>query len=211
GNSPDTDMDGGDDDNGEVSKQEWFDESDSGDDAIRIEIRKMGRNRRLIQATIGIEAGLERVWSILTDYERLPEFIPGLAVSKLVEKGEKFARVFQIGEQDLPLGLRFNAKGTMDCFEGEVEMLSNGRRREMEFMMVEGDFQVYEGKWCVEEVRVVGFGRVHLRFDSVMRRTMLSYMVDVKPKLWLPVQLVENRLCNEIRRNLSCFRHESQK
>lgn len=39
----------------------------------------------------------------------------------------------------------------------------------------------------------------------------LSYFVDVKPKLWLPVQLVEGRLCKEIKLNLACIREEAQK
>ena len=41
--------------------------------------------------------------------------------------------------------------------------------------------------------------------------TTLSYLVDVKPKLWLPVQLVEARLCKEIKVNLACIREEAQK
>ena len=42
-------------------------------------------------------------------------------------------------------------------------------------------------------------------------QTTLSYVVDVEPKLWLPVRLVEGRLCREIKVNLSCVRVEAQK
>ncbi|MED6112842.1 hypothetical protein PIB30_065331 [Stylosanthes scabra] len=41
--------------------------------------------------------------------------------------------------------------------------------------------------------------------------TTLSYIVDIKPKLWLPVHLIEGRLCNEIKRNLVAVRDESHK
>lgn len=41
--------------------------------------------------------------------------------------------------------------------------------------------------------------------------TTLSYLVDVKPKLWLPVHLIEGRICKEIKMNLSCIREEAQK
>ena len=41
-------------------------------------------------------------------------------------------------------------------------------------------------------------------------QTTLSYVVDVEPKLWLPVRLVEGRLCREIKVNLSCVRAEAQ-
>ncbi|MCL7025802.1 hypothetical protein MKW94_018156 [Papaver nudicaule] len=62
---------------------------------VDIEIEEIGKNSRRIRSQIGIDASLETIWDILTDYERLADFIPGLAVSKLLEKGENFARLFQ--------------------------------------------------------------------------------------------------------------------
>lgn len=41
--------------------------------------------------------------------------------------------------------------------------------------------------------------------------TTLSYTVDVKPKMWLPIRLIEGRLCNEIKTNLVSVRDEAQK
>ncbi|KAK1382957.1 hypothetical protein POM88_020692 [Heracleum sosnowskyi] len=42
-------------------------------------------------------------------------------------------------------------------------------------------------------------------------QTTLSYVVDVEPKLWLPVRLVEGRLCREISINLSSIGKEAQR
>uniref|UniRef100_N1R3S9 Uncharacterized protein n=1 Tax=Aegilops tauschii TaxID=37682 RepID=N1R3S9_AEGTA len=66
--------------------------------------------------------------------------------------GKKNRRL--VGEQDLALGFKFNAKGTIDCYEGEMELLpeSGARRREIDFNMVDGDFKVFQGKWSVQEV-----------------------------------------------------------
>lgn len=47
--------------------------------------------------------------------------------------------------------------------------------------------------------------------DDIEYQTTLVYVVDVKPKVWLPVRLVEGRLCTEIRTNLSCIREEAEK
>lgn len=47
--------------------------------------------------------------------------------------------------------------------------------------------------------------------DGLEFETTLLYVVHVKPKVWLPVRLVEGRLCNEIRTNLSCIREEAEK
>jgi hypothetical protein len=41
--------------------------------------------------------------------------------------------------------------------------------------------------------------------------TTLSYIVDVKPKMWLPIRLIEGRLCSEIKKNLASIRGEAQK
>lgn len=79
---PDTLLDGG-------------QESVSGD-GVYIEITKTGKNSRRIVSRIGIDATLDTIWGILTDYERLADFIPGLAVSELMEKREKFARLYQV-------------------------------------------------------------------------------------------------------------------
>ena len=66
------------------------------EDGIFIEIKKLGGNSRRIRSKIGIVASLDTVWNILTDYEKLADVIPGLAVSKVVEKKDKFARLYQV-------------------------------------------------------------------------------------------------------------------
>lgn len=75
------------------------DESDSqsyDDGDFEIEIEETGNNRRRIQSRVSVEASLQTVWNILTDYEKLAEFIPGLAVSQLLQKTDNFARLFQV-------------------------------------------------------------------------------------------------------------------
>ncbi|KAL3623901.1 hypothetical protein CASFOL_032717 [Castilleja foliolosa] len=177
-------------------------DSESQDNFIELEIENTGNNSRKIRSKVAIRASLQTVWDILTDYERLADFIPGLAVSKLLDKRENFARLFQIGEQNLAFGLKFNAKGTIDCFEKDLQTLPFGQKRDIEFKMVEGDFQLFEGVWSIEQSDYVA-GQ---EFE-----TTLVYVVNVKPKVWLPVRLVEGRLCKEIRTNLSCIRDEAEK
>lgn len=61
----------------------------------------------------------------------------------------------QIGQQNLAFGLKFNAKGIVDCYEKELENLPSGQKRDIEFEMIEGDFQLFEGKWSIEQVHFV--------------------------------------------------------
>lgn len=208
GNSPDADTNDNEDDQDayEVSV-----EPESGDGSIEIEIEKTGKNSRRIRSKVNVEASLQTVWDILTDYERLADFIPGLAVSRLLEKSDSFARLFQIGQQNLAFGLKFNAKGVIDCYEKDLQTLPNGQKRDIEFKMIEGDFQLFEGKWSVEQG--VECNTESERSGSIGvqdLQTTLLYVVDVEPKFWLPVRLVEGRLCSEIRSNLSCIRVEAE-
>lgn len=88
-----------DDDDDEHTKEDGDDippDSESQDDSIEIEIEKTGKNSRRIRSKIAVQASLQTVWDILTDYERLADFIPGLAVSQLLEKRDNFARLFQV-------------------------------------------------------------------------------------------------------------------
>ncbi|KAJ6873174.1 hypothetical protein NC651_032134 [Populus alba x Populus x berolinensis] len=203
-------------------------EEESGDsvreDGVFIEIKKLQKNSRRIRSKISINASLDTVWKILTDYEKLADFIPGLAVSKLIDKKDKFARLYQflyktggyiltacsfknIGQQNLAFGLKFNAKAILDCYERDLQTLASGEKRDIEFKMIEGDFQFFEGKWSIEQLAKPKTD------DSAGQEyeTTLSYLVDVKPKMWLPVKLIEGRICKEIKSNLTCIREEAQK
>ncbi|KAG2603552.1 hypothetical protein PVAP13_5KG778500 [Panicum virgatum] len=92
--------------------------ADDRDDAIgfQIQVSKVGkRNRRVVR----VDAPLEAVWATLTDYEGLADFIPGLSECRLLDQAHGFARIYL----DLALGFKFNAKGTIDCYEGDMESL----------------------------------------------------------------------------------------
>jgi len=66
------------------------------EDGVCIEVMKLDKNSRRIESRISIQAPLSSIWNILTDYERLADFIPGLAVSQLLQKGDNYARLLQV-------------------------------------------------------------------------------------------------------------------
>lgn len=187
-----------------------YDDGDEDEEGVEIEIEKMGKNCRRVRSKIAVNASLQNVWNVLTDYERLADFIPGLAVCQLLEKEPNFARILQIGEQDLAFGLKFNAKGVIDCYEKDLEDLPTGQRRDIEFKMVEGDFKNFEGKWSIEQCKTGSDQELDSSVGQPFHTT-LFYIVDVEPKLWLPVRLIEGRLCKEIKINLLSVRDEAQK
>ncbi|KAL5205700.1 hypothetical protein ABZP36_033909 [Zizania latifolia] len=107
---------------------------------------------------------------------------------------------------DLGLGFKFNAKGTIDCYEAEMQLLPvDARRREIAFNMIDDDFKVFEGKWSVQEVDGGG-----ILADQEFQTT-ISYVVEMEPKLWVPVRLLGGKICNDIKTNLVSIREEAQR
>ncbi|CAO2196077.1 unnamed protein product [Urochloa humidicola] len=170
---------------------------------FEMEVSKVGtkRNRRVVRAQVRVDAPLEAVWATLTDYEGLADFIPGLSECRLLQQDQAqgFARLYQVGEQDLALGFKFNAKGTIDCYEGDMESLPAARRREIAFNMIDGDFKLFQGKWSL------------LQLQEEEATTLLSYLVELEPKLWVPVSLLEGRICREIKNNLVSIRQQAHR
>lgn len=67
-------------------------------------------------------------------------------------------------------------------------------------------------KWFPLQLNTSGEIACDSLVDQQMHTTTtLSYYVDVKPKMWLPVRLVEGRLCKEIKINLASIRQEALK
>ena len=40
----------------------------------------------------------------------------------------------------------------MDYFEKNIETFASGKKGDIEFKLAEGDFQIFEGKWSIEQV-----------------------------------------------------------
>lgn len=74
----------------------------------------------------------------------------------------------QIGQQNLPFGLKFNAKGVLDCYEKDLEIFPHSKKRDIEFKMIEGDFQLFEGKWSLEQVRYIAYSSIRILLSYIL-------------------------------------------
>ncbi|GER38092.1 cyclase/dehydrase family protein [Striga asiatica] len=97
-----------------------------GERKVKCEVEVISWRERRIKAEISVNADVDSVWTALTDYERLADFIPNL-VSRiwLEQRGLQRALYWHI--------------------EARVET-----HRELHFSMVDGDFKKFEGKWSVK-------------------------------------------------------------
>jgi ribosome-associated toxin RatA of RatAB toxin-antitoxin module len=149
---------------------------------VEVQIEKIAERQRQISAKVQIPQPLEQIWKVLTDYEALPEFLPNLAKSRLMEHPNGGIRLEQVGSQRL-LNFNFSARVVLDleeCFPKEIN-----------FRMVEGDFKSFSGSWCLEPYSL-----------GECLGTNLCYTIQVWPKLTMPVGIIENRLSKDLRLNL---------
>ena len=167
-------------------------EATNGDSVIRLSIdacnrvsikaEKFSPRQRRIVATIAIPRSLEQVWKILTDYERLADFVPNLTSSRLLSRPGGGIRLEQIGAQCF-LNFKFCARVILDMTEVFPQ--------EIGFSMVEGDFKKFMGRWTLQPA---------LLGEQVA--TVLSYELMVQPPLAMPVQLIEHHICLNLTQNL---------
>ncbi|CAN6439259.1 unnamed protein product [Victoria cruziana] len=144
-----------------------------------------GGVHRSVAASITVKAPLHRVWSVLTDYETLPEFVPNLAISKILSREKNKVRILQEGCKGL-LYMVLHARAILDLHE-QFE-------QEITFEQVEGDFDFLQGKWIFEQL-----GNQH---------TLLKYMVESKMQKnsFLSEAIVEEVIYEDLPSNLCAIR-----
>jgi ribosome-associated toxin RatA of RatAB toxin-antitoxin module len=145
-----------------------------------------GRQRQ-ISARIQIPHPAEKVWQVLTDYDRLADFIPSLAKSQKIEHPQGGIRLEQVGTQSW-LKFKFCAKVVLDMVEQFPHQL--------DFHMVEGDFKKFFGSWILQP-SADGTG------------TELHYRICVLPPLSMPIGIIERRLKSGLVLNLSAIRQRA--
>ncbi|XP_059067601.1 uncharacterized protein LOC131029727 [Cryptomeria japonica] len=143
-----------------------------------------GVHRRVI-ATITIKAPSQSVWKVLTAYESLPEFVPNLAISKIISRENNKVCLLQEGCKGL-LYMVLHARIVLDLWEHpEHEIL---------FEQVEGDFDSFRGNWILEQL-----GSQH---------TLLKYVVETKMQknCLLAEAIVEEVIYKDLPSNLCALR-----
>jgi hypothetical protein len=192
----------------------WFggtEQSEIGSDddsceLVAVRIEKTSANSRRIAGDITVSSRLEEVWSILTDYDRLSIHVPNLMESKIKKRnssgepgdGNFGCRLYQVGAQKI-IGFDFSASVTMDMTERIIRGASDAsssfvpQERTIGFKCVDSQFfSVFDGEWRVKE-QIGPDGEIE---------TLVSYVVDVRPKGPVPVAALEWRIREDVPTNL---------
>lgn len=110
---------------------------------VAISTQKLAGRQRRIRASIQIPFELKQVWQVITDYDRLADFIPNLTQSQRLPHPAGGIRLEQVGSQCF-LNIKFCARVVLDMVERFPQ--------ELGFSMVEGDFRQFEGVWRLEPI-----------------------------------------------------------
>ncbi|KAI8111305.1 hypothetical protein M9434_004877 [Picochlorum sp. BPE23] len=136
--------------------------------------RKDGSKR--IVAEVRVQAQLEDVWGVLTDYEALPGFVPNLEVcERLPSVKPGVTRLRQVGCSQSILW-RLEAEAELEVEEVDS---SSSWRKEVRFRMISGDFEELYGRWIVESNMA----------SSAQMSTFLRYDICIQPRFSLPSQI----------------------
>lgn len=149
------------------------------------EVDVVSWRERKIRAWVSVAADAESVWKVLTDYERLADFIPNLVCSGRIPCPHP-GRIW-VEQRGLQRALYWHieARVVLDL----QELPNSGSGHELHFSMVDGDFKKFEGKWSV----IPG-----LRSST----STLSYEVSVIPRLNFPAIFLERIIRSDLPVNL---------
>jgi carbon monoxide dehydrogenase subunit G len=133
-----------------------------------------------VRAQATIAAPLEVVWATLTDYERLPEFIPGLKKSKVIARKGATATVEQSGE----------ARFFFTTVPIDVTVESTEAPPNIEVRRVAGTLKQLQGRY---ETEVLADGA----------QVQLRWIGSIEPENGLPLLIGEALMRRSIREQFS--------
>ena len=160
--------------------------SSCGLDTIQQEMERLPQGVRRLAVQLRLDLDPTWLWTVLTDYEHLQDFIPNLASSRLLWRHQRQVALEQIGSQQF-CGLRFSARVQLEI----TEQPEQGR---LLFRMLEGDFRCFEGSWWVGA-------------DAIS--SWLLYELTVQGKPGMPLGLIEQRLQQDLASNLRGVQQEA--
>lgn len=144
--------------------------------------------REGVLAKIIIPSPLEVVWAVITDYDRLSDFIPDLKVSKVLEKKDSDIILHQQGESGFMM-FNFNVDLILKVVEYHYQKIG--------FILITGDFDYFEGEWKTESLNE--------------KETILIYKLIAKPKFYAPKWVVRYMLKRDIPVRLKALREQIMK
>ena len=161
-------------------------------EGVLVGIESTSSNSRRISGEIIIDTPIDDIWAILTDYDNLSTNVPNLVASKVINNAKRIIgarpRVYQRGAQKI-FGFEFGADVTLDMTETVHHSDQYDNMYSIDFDCVDSQFfSQFDGSWILEQ------------YSNA--KTMVRYIVDVKPKGPVPVAALEWRIKEDVPINI---------
>ncbi|PWA69416.1 cyclase/dehydrase [Artemisia annua] len=161
---------------------------------VKCEVEVISWRERRVKSQVEVDADVESVWTALTDYERLADFIPNLIFSARIPCAHP-GRIW-LEQRGLQRALYWHIEARVVLDLQELPNSANGR--ELHFSMVDGDFKKFEGKWSVKPGR---------RSTTAI----LTYEVNVIPNFNIPAIFMERIIRSDLPVNLQAIARRSER
>ena len=153
------------------------------DDNIKIVEIKTPDGKDELIAEMKVMGTINRTWEVMTDYNSMPDFIPHIKVSRVMEKIGNEVIVYQEGETGF-LIFKFRVNVT-------VKVVEHHHHR-IEFTKVNGDFDFLEGEWRVEPLS--------------SNETLIVFKVAARPKIYAPGWVIRSMMKRVIPEGMQALR-----
>lgn len=146
-------------------------------------------NSILLKSNISINTDIDTIWTKMTDYNHLSEFIPNLDKSIILSDfyvgNQRYKKVFQEGSKKTT-GFNFTASVIINTVEEICE-----KDKKIKFTLDKSDvFSTFYGSWV-------------MTYDDINGPVNLTYILHISPKIFIPLPIIENQIIKGIRKNLS--------
>jgi ribosome-associated toxin RatA of RatAB toxin-antitoxin module len=111
----------------------------------------------LVSGELTVPVSPATAWAVLTDYERVPEFVPGMRVSRVLEQSGNTRVVEQQGEMQAN-NMRMLYMGTLRITEEPTSRVS--------VQFLSGTFRNMQGQWTLQGKRAPVTLAYQLDFDA---------------------------------------------
>eukprot|EP00854_Cymbomonas_tetramitiformis_P007113 gene7113-8486_t len=138
-----------------------------------------------------VNAPVEVVWNVLTDYERLADFIPGLIENTVLSRSGDRVRLSQVAAEEIAFGASVKVKAVLDIRVPKYSLVGVASQ-DICFTLVESrELKEFTGTWHIQQG------------PTGSLTTQLAYVTQVRPQTVLPVGILIGRVKREVKDNLA--------
>ncbi len=161
-------------------------------EAVEIKIEKLKGRQRHVFAKIEIPHSLEQVWQVITDYEALAEFIPGMTQNRRLDHPTGGIRLEEIRIKSL-MGLKKASRSVFDVEENFPN--------EIHYQLIEGELEEFSGYWRLKPCQL----------SDETAGVDLIYDISILPKPMIPGQIFDHILSQDMPASLLAIRQRVDK